>query len=825
MKKLCSRKFHFSLILTALLCIVAVFGLFFFYYIQRFGQSFKEENRSRLSEVSDYIANYMEKMLSERQVELNMLASFVSTIDNEAEQVDYLGNMSVELGFEYIGIAGSDGKLESAAFQEKKDVSNEPFFKASLAGEAYISDITRQIFYDKAVGGIIISVPVPGDKGQVLAAMLSASKLGEDVQVDSFNKEGYSYIINREGDLVIHARSMEYNNLFQSLQNMEFASGCSLDILIEDINNQREGMTEYFDFGIEKYAYYHSMGINGWTVVSTVPAGVITMRTALLLRNLVELCAAAMIIFIVLLTFVCTMFLRLEGRRRENQAKSTFLANMSHDMRTPMNAIIGMTAIAAKHTEEPETVRDCLKKITISSRHLLRLINDILDMARIESGKMVLRNEDFTLSELFEDLVDIIYPLIREKDQYFLVRLHHIKHEQLLGDRLRVSQAFINILTNAVKFTPGGGKIIVEIEELPTGETNQATFIFTFSDNGIGMKPDFLNHIFSVFSREQDSKTDKIEGSGLGMAITKNIIDLMDGKIEVQSEEGKGTDFYVTLTFPVSQAVEEEYQKIYTSVLLVGGEALQGDETVKSLEEIGVKAIWVSDISQALQKIQQTGEIRYQAVLIDREFFYHKDLDMIFKECSKKTVFALAAYDWEDIRLEAAEKGISDFVQKPLFLSVLKRFLSSALVLEDTMEFIEPDSFDFHDKSILLAEDNEMNLEIIKCILLETGAHICSTTNGAECAQVFSDSPVGSFDLILMDIQMPIANGYEATRIIRNTGRPDSDIPIFAMSANAYPEDIMEAKKSGMSGYLTKPIDMSVWLKEISHCLVEDSKN
>lgn len=819
MKKTGGGKGKLSFILMALFCIIVVFGILFTSYIQRFEQTLKEENRIRLSEVASYIANYMEHLMSEFQTDMEAVAFGASDRKDPEQLIKYLDEMAERLGYEYIGIVGNDGKLRASVFKEPLDVSKEAFFLSAQGGEAYVSDITRQIFYDRAVGGVLFAVPVPGDGEKILAGLVSTAKLGENVQVDSFDKEGYSYIINKNGDLVLHARSMEYNNLFQSLHNMKFTSGYSLNTFEEDIQNQREGMTSYYDFGIEKYAYYRPMGINGWTVVSTVPKGVITKKTSALSRDLVMLCGAAMLFFLILLTYVFAMFLKMEGDRRENLAKSAFLANMSHDMRTPMNAIIGMTDIAGAHAEEPDTVRDCLKKITLSSRHLLGLINDILDMARIESGKVALNSEKISLPQVFESTINIIYPLVRAKEQKFSVRIHRVEHEQVYGDELRLNQIFINILTNAVKFTPKGGKIVVDVEELAERDGDYAWFLFTFTDNGKGMKQEFLEQIFSAFSREQDSKVDKIEGSGLGMAITKRIIDLMRGKIKVQSKEGEGTAICVKLPFLKSDQPMEERQVLFTSVLLVGDSKEQGMEVVEILSKMEVKADWVSDIQEAVRLTAKSEGDGYQAILIDRDIFDHGDMDELNRICGEETVRALAAYDWEDIRAEAVEKGITRFVLKPLFRTVLFGFLNDTAERDREMQLAGRGGIDLSGKAILLAEDNELNLEIIHNVLIENGAHVSCTRNGAECVQAFERSPEGGFDLILLDIQMPLMNGYEASQKIRSMNRRDSDIPIFAMSANAYTEDIEKAGKAGMSGYLTKPINIQVWLKEISRCL------
>ena len=498
-----------------------------------------------------------------------------------------------------------------------------------------------------------------------------------------------------------------------------------------------------------------------------------------------------------------------------NKAKSTFLSNMSHDIRTPMNAIIGFTTLAVSNIDDKERVRDYLGKILSSSNHLLSLINDILDMARIDSGKIILVNEKMLLPEVIESAINIIYPLVRAKKQEFSVRLHNVAHESLKGDELKVSQILINILTNAVKFTQEGGSITVDVEELKQPDEKKAVFQIAIADNGIGIKPEFLNHIFTAFVREQDSKVNKIEGSGLGMAITKRIVDLMNGQIQVESQEGKGSTFRVKLPFDLWEDEETVHPIRCQSVLLVGDSETQGMETARTLMKAGVNSAWVADAQTAVSRITDSGEGFFQAVLIDRDIFNHGQAEKVCKACGEQTKLALAAYDWDDIRSEAEQMGISYFIQKPLFRSVLQASLNAMLDHECLMETTEPGSFDFSGRTILLAEDNDLNREIICNILLETGADIVCTKDGAECVETFADQPEGRFDQILIDIQMPVMNGYDAAKKIRSLDRTDSNIPIFAMSANAYAEDMEQAQAAGMTGYLTKPINLEIWLKEI----------
>lgn len=810
------ERVRFICALAALVCTAVIFTLLFSAYARRFDRTMTQENRARLEEVSEHVAAFMERAVEQQWEELRVAAMASSAIPQQEDRVAYLGQMAEELGFAYIGLAGTDRLLYSTNFQSAEDISQEDYFGAACAGETFMTGLRRHIFWDRAVSGVILSCPAPEETGEVVVAMLSMEKLGASIQVDSFDGNGFSYIIDAQGEQVFHAKSMAYNNLFQTLDNLPFEDGYSLSAMQADIAARRAGMTSYTDLGVEKYAYYRPLSFNDWTVVSTVPKGVVTARTSALTRELILMCAVAVLVFLSLLILVSALLLRLESRRRANRAKSDFLANMSHDMRTPMNAIMGMTDIARDHAGEPDTVRDCMRKISFSSKHLLGLINDMLDLSRIESGKMTLAQEPFSLSEVLESVENMTFPRIHAKGQHFDLRLHGVKSEFFLGDSLRLGQIFVNLLTNAMKFTPEGGRIAVDITELPSGDPDHARFRFTFTDSGIGMKPDFLKDLFTPFTRERNSRVDSTEGSGLGMSITKRIIDLMDGSIEVQSTEGQGTTFTVTLPLLLNTAAPELLPPPIWRILLVDRHQVEAEETARTLEAMGVPADCAPDL---IAVAAYPGLDKYQAVFVDRSVYTPEGTALLRKAVAAGTVLFLTAYDWEDIRQEAARAGIQRFLQKPLLSGTLSQALRTAAGLDavaDAPAFVQPDLSGRH---ILLVEDNELNLEVARAVLAETGAAISWASDGAECVAVFEQSPVGSIDLILMDIQMPRMNGYEATAYIRGLTRPDAAVPILAMSANAYAEDVSVALASGMNGYLTKPIDTAVWIGEISKIL------
>lgn len=818
MKKTNKKQIRFSYAAIALIAIVLIFSFLFYSYITRLDKTLMEENKDRLSEVSGHVASYMDILMKEQENSLEIIAESVSSISNREDRVEYLDRMCKKLRYEYIGIADKDGVLRASNFISDIDISKEKYFHSALNGKMYVTDLTRHILYDKVVGGIIMAAPINSKyEDKVIIAMIDISKLGEKIQVNSFNRKGYSYVIDKKGNLILHKESIEYVNFFQAFENMEFKHGYSLETMKKNILSEKEGIIVYSNLGTDLYAYYRPLGINGWTVVSTVPKGIITEKTAALTQELVTISLIIVIIFLTLLIIVCIQYIQLESKRQANQAKSVFLANMSHDMRTPMNAIIGMTEIAGKHTNNKDMLYDCLKKIKISSEYLLGLINDVLDMSKIESGKMVLAEEKINLEEIIESLVNMTYHTIRDKNQEFSIHLIHVVHENLIGDSLRLSQIFHNILSNAIKFTPERGKIIINIEELSQEEKSFAKFKITIADNGIGMKQEFVKNIFSPFTRENDSKVDKIEGSGLGMSITKKIVDLMGGTIEVETEEGKGTIFIVTFSLPIESIVQED-KLPDCFVLFANYKEKEGEEVKQIVDRLGVKADYVSDEQSLLLELEKTEKQKIDNVIVflDRDIYSIELMERIKKYNNQRTFFVLCSYDFEEIQKEALSLGIKRFVPKPLFQSTITTCLKELLDTDKVfIESFEEKIFDFTGKKILVVEDNELNREVAVSLLAETGASILCAKDGEECIQMFSQSKEDFFDIILMDIQMPRKNGYDTTKEIRKMSRKDSTLPILAMSANAFKEDIEAAKMVGMDSYLIKPVDINKWISEI----------
>lgn len=514
-----------------------------------------------------------------------------------------------------------------------------------------------------------------------------------------------------------------------------------------------------------------------------------------------------------------------------NRAKSTFLSNMSHDIRTPMNAIIGLATLAITNVDKEERVRDYLNKILSASNHLLSLINDILDMSRIESGKIYLEETEVSLSEALHDLKTIISGQVNAKHLELFMDALDIKHELVYCDKTRLNQVLLNLLSNAIKFTPPGGTVSVKISELPGIDGEKASYEIRVKDNGIGMPQEFVNRIFEPFERERNSTVSRIQGTGLGMAITKNIVDMMGGSIKVNTELNKGSEFIVSLNLRVAEKTtsDERIEELDgLKALVVDDDFNTCDSVTKMLTRIGMRSEWTLSGKEAVLRARQAIEIEdsFSAYIID---WHLPDLNGIevareIRKLNNETpIIVLTAYDWADIEEEAREAGVTAFCAKPLFMSDLRHSLLESLGTGDvSVEKHNDMVFDeaFSNKHLLLAEDNELNSEIAYEILTGFGFRVDVVVNGREAVDKVTDSITDPYDLVLMDIQMPIMNGLEATKAIRDIGDQKlSKTPIVAMTANAFDEDRKVASEAGMDGFITKPIILDEVISVISNIL------
>ena len=514
-----------------------------------------------------------------------------------------------------------------------------------------------------------------------------------------------------------------------------------------------------------------------------------------------------------------------------NRAKSTFLSNMSHDIRTPMNAIIGFTTLAVSNMDDKERVQDYLSKILASGNHLLSLINDILDMSRIESGKIHLEETETNLSDVLHDLKTIVSGQIHAKQLELYMDAMDVTDEDVYCDKTRLNQVLLNLLSNAIKFTPAGGTVSVRLRQLPGTRKDREQYEIRVKDNGIGMSPEFAKKIFDPFERERSSTVSRIQGTGLGMAITKNIVDMMGGTIEIRTEPGKGTEFIIR----VALRVQPEHHRAERITELEGLKALVVDDdfntcdsVTKMLVRVGMRSEWTLSGKEAVLRARQSMDLgdAFHAYIID---WCLPDMNGIevtrqIRSLGDGTpIIILTAYDWADIEAEAKAAGVTAFCSKPMFMSDLRETLLTALGQSQTEtddSVLPGGSPDFRGKHILLAEDNELNREIAVEILSKYGFVVDTAENGVEAVKKIKESKPGDYDLVLMDVQMPLMDGGEATRQIRALPDPAlAKIPILAMTANAFEEDRKSALECGMNGFLSKPINIEELIAALSSLL------
>ena len=514
-----------------------------------------------------------------------------------------------------------------------------------------------------------------------------------------------------------------------------------------------------------------------------------------------------------------------------NNAKTTFLNNMSHDIRTPMNAIIGFTTIALSHIDNRDQVLDSLHKVLSSSKHLLSLINDILDMSRIESGKVQIREQECNISELTHNIVNIIQPQVKAKQLELYIDTFNVENEDVIADHLKLSQVFVNLMSNAVKYTPAGGTVSFRIIQENTNVEGEGNYTFIVKDNGIGMSPEFVEHIFEPFERESSVTKTGIQGTGLGMAITKNIIDMMGGTIEVKSEKNKGSEFTVKMRLKLNNAEKTENlikEMEGLRAMVVDDNPDTCDSVTKMLKQLGMRAEWTTSGKEAVYRAKNAGGEGdpYHTYIIDWQMPEMSGIETarkIRKSVGEDApIIILTAYDWADIEQEAKEAGVTGFCAKPLFMSDLKTALLTAndLASREAPDEAPWQQVDFTGKRILLVEDNEINREIAEVILTEMGIEVETAPDGTDAVGIMQKAEENRFDAILMDVQMPVMDGYEATRTIRAMARQDvKTLPIIAMTANAMDEDRDKALTSGMNAHVPKPIDTEVLIATLGKYL------
>lgn len=649
----------------------------------------------------------------------------------------------------------------------------------------------------------------------------------------------YSLVIRKDGTFVVRNSAAVRDNYFDRVRAVyEETNGQTPEEYIAEFEAAMQEGKDYSTMvqieGVRQHMYASSLPNSVWYLVTLMPYGSLneSVKTLGTRSMLASAAVCAVILFVLIVLFLRYFTLNraqvkeleeakhmAEEAQKEaeiaSKSKGEFLSNMSHDIRTPMNAIVGMTAIATAHMDDPVQVQNCLKKITMSSRHLLGLINDVLDMSKIESGKMTLNEELVSLRDVMESMVSIVQPQVKAKHQKFNISIFNILSENVHCDSVRLNQVLINLLSNAIKFTPENGSIDVSLHEEPSPRGDDyVRILIQVKDTGIGMSEEFRQHIFESFAREDNKRIHRTEGTGLGMAITKYIVDAMKGEITVESKQGVGTEFKVVLDLMKAEERIEDMVLPDWIMLVVDDDHQLCESTVDSLRSIGIRAEWVLDGEDAVKMATRHHKMHtdYHVILLDWKL---PDMDGIqtARELRRQLgndvpILLMSAYDWTEIEDEARAAGISGFLMKPLFRSTLFYGLKPFMGAVDEQPVEEKPKLQFSGKRVLVAEDNELNWEIANELLGDLGLTLDWAENGEVCASLFHNSEPGYYDAILMDIRMPIMDGYEATDTIRAMDRPDADIPIIAMTADAYSDDIQRCLDHGMNAHVAKPIDI-----------------
>ena len=824
-----------------------VAGLLFL-YARMAQQTMYAESSQYLNEVSLQMAAAIEKHCSSQWTMLDMFYRYLMDMsggDLEKFQ-DYAVREQPDWGFETLCLIDENSqyydRTHTYSLLTYKDVTGRLLTEhnKAIVDNVIYEDENRLIFFMP-----IEELKINGKEMKAIGVSYDTDKLFRVLQIGAFQGQSNLYVIHEDGTEVfsaVNSEGVKGYNLLNSLEKLTFKNGSPEEFRrgLESGSREDNLMTVEFE-GKDYYINHTPITGENWILVSMIPVEAVSGKMEQYSYHafflMAGVCALIIIGFVIFYSDAAKQILRAEEKARKaaesaNEAKTNFFTSMSHDIRTPMNAIIGMTEIAVNHLDDPNKTMNCLGQIRRSGKLLVGLVNDILDMAKIESGKMEIHAERTSLAELIENIVVVITPLVKEKNQDFQICIREVCHEHLMLDSVRMNQVLMNLISNAIKFTPEGGSIRVTVEESLSPHPGQAHFTFTVSDTGMGMSREFQNNIFTAFVRERDSRVDHIEGSGLGMAITGMIVANMGGSICVESEPGMGSIFTVELDFcraePEMDSESEEIAISSVKCLLVEAdpeicecvcEFMNGLGLVPSTAGSGLEAV------ELMRTAREKGE-DYQLVILDRGLAVYDACEAVrrLKELAgerKLTIF-LAAYDWADMETKASEAGVDGFVRKPIFKSTLEQIVRQYVLHTEAVRRPEcAETPILAGKRILLVEDNLINQEIVKELLEQTGAAVDAAYNGREGADRYASMEDGYYDLILMDIQMPVMNGYEATRLIRGMNRRDAgSIPIFAMTADAFAEDIAMARQAGMDRHLSKPIDAVSLMQEITRVLI-----
>ncbi len=835
MKNKTIRLLTISLIAIAFVCVMV------FTFLASF---LGRKNTQMISEIGTiYMAGMNERIemhfKSTIDTQLSQLESIVEEIPEEnisdyALMEEDLKYSAEGCNFQYLALYSGDGDFEMITGEQVMLADPEPFWESMKKGDKKIAVGVDASANDIVLFGIRAELPMAdGRKSIALVAGIPDEYIVRVLALEENDSLVYSHVIRRDGSFVIKSIATEKNSYFEQVRAIvDEEAGKSAETYVEELQSAMRERKRYSTVlhmeGSRSHLYCTSLPNSEWYLVTVMPYGAMdeTVSHFSAIQVTSIFIGSGIILFGLLVVFI--LYLNLSRRQMEElekareeavhatRAKSEFLSNMSHDIRTPMNAIVGMTAIAVANIDDKKQIQNCLKKITLSSKHLLGLINDVLDMSKIESGKLTLHIEQISLREVMDSIVNIVQPQIKEKKQHFSVHIRNVEAEDVYCDSVRLNQVLLNFLSNAIKFTPEGGYIEISLYEEPSpiGDTYVRVHI-KVKDNGIGMSDEFKKTIFEAFTREDSKRVQKTEGTGLGMAITKYILDAMEGTVEVNSKQGEGTEFHVILDLEKVLVQEEEMILPDWHMLVVDDDEQLCESVIHALKDIGINAEWTLDGEAAVELVKERHKQQndFQIILLDWKL---PGMDGIETARSIRTqmggdipILLISAYDWNEIEHEAREAGITGFISKPLFKSTLFYGLRQFAETDNEIETqLSEKEIDLTGRKILLAEDNDLNWEIAEALLTERGLELEWAENGQICVDKFKRSPVGFYDAVLMDIRMPVMTGHEAAREIRALDREDADIPIIAMTADAFEEDIKRCMESGMNAHVAKPIDI-----------------
>lgn len=832
-----TTRFLIGSLIALLILGMVVFSVLGIYMNRKSSETIHEVGEIYMTGMGDQLARHFENIIQLRFSQVEGIVSVVSTDHTDIEKLhEELIYRAQVRGFDHLSLCSSEGELETLLGAPIHAINLPPFLEVLRRGEQRVAVGIDDIGNEVILFGITANYLMKsGEQCIGLVASIPLEYISGILSLEEDGSLMYCRIIRQDGSFVISNLNTNMPDYYNSVWEMcgSHTDESSIVTYLEGLRNALKEHKNYSSLldvrGEIRQIYGRPLPYSEWYLIMIMPFGLLdqvinslsSQRTAATLLACASILVTLVLIFLRYFSLTRLQFQELEKAQQTaieaTKAKSKFLSNMSHDIRTPMNAIVGMTAIATAHIDDQNQVQNCLRKIALSSKHLLGLINDVLDMSKIESGKMTLSMDQVSLKEVVEGIVSIVQPQVKAKRQKFDVHIENIVTENVCCDSVRLNQVLLNLLSNATKYTPEEGSIQLSMfeEDSPKGENYVRTHV-KVKDNGIGMSPEFLKQIYESYSRADGTRVHKTEGAGLGMAITKYIIDAMGGTIEVQSELDKGTEFHIALDLEKATVTDLDMVLPPWNVLVVDDDELLCQTAADSLKSIGVKAEWTLSGEKAIQMAMEHHHARndFQIILLDWKL-PGMDGFQVAKELRRNLgdeipILLISAYDWSEFESEARNAGISGFISKPLFKSTLFYGLRQYMGVNESNDEVSEQDLDLSGRRILLAEDNELNWEIASELLSDLGVQLEWAEDGQICLDKFLDSPEGYYDAILMDIRMPIMTGYESTQAIRALNRSDaSSIPIIAMTADAFSEDIQRCLSCGMNAHIAKPIAVS----------------